>query len=371
MSRKSITAFLVVLMLCIGGIHPSFAVSSIDVNNKGIDDLKNLIPDNNDEMQGVDSDQQSMDNSQQSLNNDLQSLNLQYRTTYKQIANLEKSIEEINLNQALYTNKRDNQIVVEKYMLQVNYYKTFLLIKQLDLLNSQLSVLNLQIVVEQTKLAQGKSTALNVRVLTNQKALLVNTISEISDNIDLSKNNLKATLNMDFEDAFAPVFTIPAVSTTAIGYTLSNLRDACIARNVDVLTLDNKIKAQLNYIQKIKLVFVDSESEVTGAKSDLAKMQLNETTLKKALTIYVKQAFSQYNQTVPKVITANERNAILKDQLLVIETNHRVGDTSDLEFEQQKYEVSKQLFEINSLLVDYLNVKTLVELIDKGIYIKQ
>lgn len=357
MLKKSLTILLVVLVLSFGTFNSGVAVSNIDTNNKGIDDLKNLIPDDNAGIQGVDNDQQSLE--------------AQYKAAYKQTAALEMSLEQMSLNKVLYTNKRNNQKVIEKYILQVNYYKTCLLIKQKEILNNQLEVLNLQITVEQTKLAQGNSTELNVRDLTNQKAVLVNSISEISDNIELSKNNLKAALNMDFDDAFTPSFSIPSVSTTALGYTLTTLKADCISKNVDVLTADNNIKAQSNYILKLKLVFSDTESEVIGAKSDLSKMQMNENVLKKSLTSYVKQAFSQYNQSVPKVQTANERNGILNDQLLVIETNHQLGNTSDLEYQQQKYDVNKQLYDINSTLVDYLNIKTLVDLIDRGIYIKQ
>lgn len=374
-TKKGTTILLsTVLFLSLLGTS-AISADSIDVNNKSLDDLKNLIPDNISSLQTIDLNKQIADLQYQSLSDQLAVLTSQEAlttTTYqldslkRQEASIQSSMDPLTLNGTLYTQTRNNQKEIEKYYLQIDYYKTYLQIEQNSLLLDELDSLNKQISVEETKLALGLSTQLNVDDLNNQKDDASNQVDASTNNIELTKNNMKIRMNMGIDDSFNPSFAIPAVTSATVDYSLSGLISNCLSKNIDVLSADNNILAQNTYLTSLGKI-TGSTDEISLANANLSKMKIDQSTLKLSLTQYIKQQYANYTYLVAEVPILIDKKTILDKKLQIIENNFRNGSVSALDYNLQKLDIAKQYYSIDSSMVDYLNSKLLINLIDQGI----
>lgn len=344
----TVLSFSVMVML----ISYVYASERVNTNNS-LDELKTYVESSNLEITNTDAEQQQIEN--------------EWKESLKQAALLNHKIERLNFTKSQFAKKKANQLAVQKYALQLDYYNICLFIKQLELLQSQLAVVHLQIKVEETKLKNGLSTQLNVDELNNQKQGIQSRVEQTNSSIAMNKSNLKAKLNEATTTAFDPSFTIPSLLTDTTSFSLQSLKDNLSGNILELTEIKANISAQTNLISKLRTILHENDSYLLSAKSDLNKLQVGESLLKQKINLYIEQKYNSYSDATSSYITLVATKTIAAQKLVVLATKHQTGAISDLEYEIGKYENTKQQVDVYKAIVTQLNAKSVVDLANQGV----
>jgi uncharacterized protein YxeA len=331
--------------------------------NKSLDDLKGYVDNSNLNIQVVDS-------GQQVLESQYSETLKQYNDSRKQTALFQNQLDRLNFDKAQYPKKKEQQQMAEKYQLQVEYYNVCLSIKQLSLAQSELEVLNKQISVEQEKLNQGNSTQLTVDDLNSRKRIVQDKIASLSQSIDEGKNALKTRLNETTDVQFDPSFSIPSTVDGSDTYSLSSLRKKCEDNNIGLLQINAYIGFHSSLISSIKSCVGESDPSYGTAVSERSKLQADANVLRQQIDTYVEQQYNIFKQNLTTYSTTQERKGILNRQLDVLKNKYDNGDISELDYLSDKFLILKELNNEYSSIVDKINAKSMINLIENGIILQ-
>ncbi|HEY9062507.1 MAG TPA: hypothetical protein VIO64_18705 [Pseudobacteroides sp.] len=331
--------------------------------NKSLDDLKGYVDNSNLNVQVVDSEHQVLESRYSETIK-------QYNDSRKQTALLQNQLDRLNHDKTWYPKKKEQQQMVEKYQLQVEYYNVCLSIKQLLLAQSELEVVNKQISVEQEKLNQGDSTQLAVDDLNCRKKIVQDIIISLNQSIDEGKNALKSRLNETTAVQFDPSFSIPSTVDGSDTYSLATLRKKCEDNNIGLLQTNAYIGFHSSLVSSLRTCVGESDPSYGTAVSERSKLQADANVLKQQIDTYVEQQYNIFKQGLISYSTTQERKGILNRQLDVLKTKYDNGDISELQYLSDKFLVLKELNNGYNSIVDKINAKTMINLIENGIIIQ-
>lgn len=356
--------FISVFILIILGITVTSVYAAGRIyTNKSLDGLKEYIDDSNLNIQVLDSEYQVIESQYSEVLK-------QYNDSRKQTALIQNQLDRLNFDKAKYPKKKEQQWMAEKHQLQVEYYNVCLLIKQLSLAQSELEFVNKQILVEQEKLDQGDSTRLAVDDLISIKHIAQDKITNLGQSIDEGKSALKSRINEATDVKFDPLFGIPSTVDGSDTYSLSSLRKKCEDNNIGLLQINAYIGFHSSLISSLKTCVGESDPSYGTAVSERTKLQADANVLRQQIDSYVEQQYNNYGQCLTTYFTIQERKGILNRQLVVLKNKYDNGDISELQYLSEKFLVLKELTNEYSSIVDIINSKSMMNLIENGIILQ-
>ncbi len=350
---------IVTLGIAVTGVYAAGRIYT----NKTLDDLKGYVDNSNLNIQVVDSEQQVLESRYSETLK-------QFNDSRKQTALFQNQLDRLNFDKTQYQKKKEQQQLVEKYQLQVEYYNVCLSIKQLTLVQSELEVVNKQISVEQEKLNQGNSTQLAVDDLNSRKRQVQDKIISLTQSIDEGKNALKSRLNENTDIQFDPSFTIPSTVDGSDTYSLSALRKKCEDNNSGLVQTNAYIGFHSNLISSLKSCIGESDPSYGTAVSERSKLQADGNVLKQGIDTYVEEQYNSFKQSLVSYTTTQDRKDILNRQLDVLKMKYDNGEISELQYLSDKFLVLKELNDGYRSNVGKINAKTLINLIENGVILQ-
>jgi len=282
-----------------------------------------------------------------------------YNESRKQTALLKNQLDLLNHDLTQREVRKRQQKLIEKHMLQLEYYDVALLIKGLELSREELELLNRQIIVEEEKLNQGDSTQLAVDNLISNRSRVENEILDITKRIQQGKKAIEARLNRSRAVHPEPVFTVPVSVTNTEPYTLVELKSRHKGNNLELKRLrafivfhDDLISSLHDYIGENDPAYILAISERTVAR-------LEAEALAQRLDIHIENRYSEYRNSVEMYITLNERRSILNSQLAILEAKYHNGEISEIQYLSDRFVILTRLNEVYVANVEKINAISL------------
>lgn len=350
---------MVTLIITVAGVYAAGRIYT----NKSLDGLKEYVDNSNLSLQVVDSEQQVLESSYNEAYR-------QYNESRKQTALYQNQLDRLNFDKSSYSKKKEQQQMIEKYQLQVEYYNVCLLIKQLSLGQGELELVEKQIAVELEKLNQGNSTQLAVDDLNSRRRIVQDKITNLNQSIDTGKNALKARLNETANVQFDPSFAIPSSVDSSDTYSLSTLRIKCEDNNLSLLQANAYIGFHNTLISSLKACAGEGDYSYGTTISERSRLQADANVLKQKLDAYVEQQYNAFKQSLARYSSAKEREDILSRQLEVLKTRYDNGDISELQYLSDKFQVLKELNDGYGSIVGKINAVSLINLVENGIMLQ-
>jgi hypothetical protein len=359
----SATLLLVFLLSFSMPIHSNATESSFA--GTSLIDLKGCVDTNNLNIQEIDSQQQIL------LSNYNQTL--QQYNEYVSIGNLQEAailknqLDQENFDISQYSQKQSQQKLTQEYQFQVNYYNVCLSMQQLQLNQSQLNLVNEQIIVEEEKLKQGTSTQLNVDQLSLNKQKILDQISTLNNTISLDQDVLKTELNQPLNIQFSPSFIIPDTVDNSNTYTLLTLTQACENDNLNLLE-DNAFIGFYGTLATSLSACVDqSDPSYCNAVAEKSNTQIQADILRQQIDISAEQQYDEFSECLAAYNTSNQEKNVLNEKKLVLNAQYTSGSISELDYLTDNFSILQQLNAELSDTVNLINARTCIVLVQNGI----
>lgn len=331
--------------------------------NKNLEDLKQYVETDSLNIQIVDVEQRILEGQYNEADKQLK----EYK---KQMALQQNQVDKLNFQKLQYDKRRSQRKLIERYQLQVQYYNVCLLMRQLDFAQNELELINKQIEVEEEKLKQGLSTQLAVDDLVSRRSLASDNITSVSRAVELGKSEMKVKLNENKDIVFNPNFTIPSEAAGQDSYTLTGLTNSCKSNNLQLIEANAYAGYQNALADSIKSYVGETDSAYLTVSAELMKMRLSATAIDQSLGLYVEQQYNSFRDSLNHYNSMIGRKAVLSRQLQVIEERYNAGQISQLDRLNQRYNVLKELLDVDKAVVDKLNAGVMIGLVEQGIQIK-
>jgi len=290
-----------------------------------------------------------------------------YNESRKQTALLKNQLDMLNHDLTQREVRERRQKLIEKHMLQLEYYDVTLLIKRLELSQEELELVNKQIIVEQEKLNQGDSTQLAVDNLMSNRRRVENEILDITNRIEIGKKAIETRLNRRQAVHPKPVFTIPVSVIHTDPYTLVELKSSHKGNNLELKRLRAFVVSHDDLISSLKDYVGENDQAYILAISERTVAQLEAETLTQRLDIYIENRYGEYRNSVESYKTHNERRSILNSQLAILEAKYHNGEISELQYLSDRFVVLTGLNEVYAANAKKINAISLMNLIENGI----
>ena len=136
----------------------------------------------------------------------------QYRSVVKGQIGMMKSLEQMALQQKQLETKKENQILLEKYKLQLDYYNSYIMNKQIELLKKDIENLSNQLEVENVKKDLDMTTDLTIETIEGQLRNMKLSSLKLENGAELLLESLKTKLNIPVEEKLNIELNLPQLN---------------------------------------------------------------------------------------------------------------------------------------------------------------
>jgi len=353
---KTVTTVIVMTSIAVTGVYAAGRIYT----NRPLDELKRYVDNRNLNIQVVDTQLMLLD----ARHSETTRL---YNESKKQTAILKNQIDRLNHDRMQHPKKMEQQKLIERHKLQIEYYRVCLLIKRLELTHRELELTENQIIVEEEKLNLGDSTQFAVDDLRNRQRQVQENIVNLIDSIKQGENTLKARLNERTDVQFDPLFVIPSVVDVRVDYTLEELKTMCRNNNLSIIQLSAYIGFDNTLISSIGNYVGTSDPAYSVAVSERSSLKVELELLNQQIDIYVEGQYNAFKQSHSIFDTLQERKGILNRQLDLLTAKFDVGDLSELQYLTERFLILKMMNDVYVANVELINALSVIDLIENGI----
>lgn len=356
---KRVVIIAVISLLMVTSVYAATRVYT----NKSVTELQAYLETGNANLQVVDAEQAL------SQSKYLESVKL-YNDARKQTALLKNQMDRLNYDNQLFPKKREQQRLLEKHRLQVNYYSVCLAQRSLEVIESELAMLAKQILVEEEKLLQGDSTQLKVDELKQKKIQAETTKAATQATIEQNKNLLRASLNATTEQAFDPAYVIPESAEGTDSYDSAQLKKTFKDRSLSVLQLKATIGLYDPLLTSLKECVGEADLTYGQTQSEKAKALADLQVLNQTIDAYVERSYNQYKQALANYTVQQANKGLNLSKQVVLNTKYASGDISELQYLTEQYLLKKEMYGVNAAIVDKINAQSLMVLLINGMIVE-
>ncbi len=288
---------------------------------------------------------------------------------FKQQLNMMQSMEALKLQQKQLPQKIENEIALEKFTLQKDYYTLCMLDQQLQQLKQDLANTRKSLDLERTKVGLNLSTQLNVTALENQERALSLSVQQMENTINMAIDDLKTKVGIPLEEGLNIELKIPTDSVLK-DYSLSKLLTQFKEKNLELESIKSQSSVLKTVYERSKLAYDKENNKIRIAELEYQQSLLDEAALEKDLEAYVKQVYYQYLQAKNDLFHKKLSQKLYEDNERILDIKFGQGLISELTYTLQKQEAQKFYVEVKQAVVTYENMKKQIELVEKGIIVK-
>lgn len=310
-----------------------------------------------------------------------------YDNLIDQKISMMKSFENMKYEKSQLDKKKKNKIEVLKYNLQKDYYNILIMKKELELLEGDIKNLNKQLDIEKLKAQLDSTTVVNYLSLQKQLEKLQLQKQKLENSLMLATDSLRTKLYFEPEDVVNINYELPKIPR-GTDYDLENIITKFKTQNMSLNAAEFNKKVLEEVYKEIKRIYEDPEKidedenfvrvevkddeEDNSNKVELAKLELTEAELdykmlEQNLELYVKQVYYNYKEALINLEDKLDSKNIIRLKGKEIESRYKTGMISELEYQIQKQELKRELFEIDKAIIQFVNAKSLIDLACKGI----
>lgn len=328
--------------------------------NKTIDELKTYVDDSNLNIKSEDSEYLVMEGRY----NELVS---QKNENLKKTALLQNQIDRLNFTKGQHHIKREQIKLIEKHLLQTEYYNVCMLIKQSELAQSELEAAEKMVTEIEEKFRQGDATKLEVDDAISKRKQAKDRVDVLKYSIEQEENSLKIRLNENNAEQFTPKFTIPSEVEDNDHYTIESLKKNCTEGNLQLLQMNAYIGFHNTLIENLKSCAGENDASYQLALSERSKMQVEADILKQKIQQYAEKQFNNLKSCRLNYNTSVLRKPILIQKLDKLKIKYSEGIISEAEYLSSKNQVLKELLDADNAVVALINALSLADLVNNGI----
>ncbi len=305
------------------------------------------------------------------------------RNIVKSLANSEKTLEPVMLQQKQAQQLKANQIGNAKYAIQTDYYNLYVMNKQLELAKGDYENTLKLLDTEKLKANYGMTTRINIEDLESKKRTLESSINDLNNNIELATENMKTKLNIQVENNLDIKYLLPDIEDTK-SYNLVVLLSNFRANNTDLQSQQLNTRIYKDISEKISIAYSvdydlfltpkplndEDRALVTSSNLDYQKAQIDEQTVNRNMESNVKKVYFQYKKAVLDLNSAKENKKLLEQKKIVAEANYNQGQISKLQYDLQIQDLNRSLLDVDKAVIAFENAKVLIDMVNQGIYVK-
>ena len=292
-------------------------------------------------------------------------LDNQSRDLLRQSVVLDGQINALASQKSLIPLKIQQEELLAEFQLQGEYYNVCLLIQNGNLLDQQSNLLDKQIQVEETKLTLGETTQNAVDLLhASREAVLQSCIAN-----QTQINHCKAAieLKIDTSGAYSPDFMIPEFIHESNTMSVTDLQNQLVSNNVSLMEHEEAVSNQVILRDSLKNIGGDNDSYYLEAAAQYDLLIANRETYRSQLLLLVNSKYNEYIAAEAQYTAMIAIRSPLMDQLNILDTMYAQGEISELECLSAKYEVQKNLLEINVAIISKANLLSEIDLLANGV----
>ena len=290
-----------------------------------------------------------------------------YKVLVKQEVAMSKNMESLVLMGKQATKKKEQEIERQKYALQKEYLNIVYLSQQRDLMNTRLKNLEKDIEIEKIKKDMSLTTQYYLENLENQVKTLAFNLMHMDINIESAIEALKTKLGYSIEEEFDIKLEIVQMGTPRSPIGLSRLSNDFTSNNLDLQLLRNNVVVQKDILEKMTDVYEADELELEKAQltyeEDILKLKKTERSYEAA----VKNAYYSYLRANENHNLQLENKRLAEEKHKQAEAQFKAGLISQRQLENAKYDLDQFMLDFNKTLIDFMNIRTEVDLLTRGI----
>ena len=307
----------------------------------------------------------------------------QYRNRVREDVQLTQSVEPVIFELNNVGTRKENSIAKSEYALQVDYYKLVSLNRELELLNKDIEIMEKRISIDQRSGSMGTVTTAVIEE--NEKKLrdLQKQKRQLENNLESAIENMKTKLNIDVNRDLNIRYNMPTVSTLK-SYKLQDSINQFMKNNLELALINLNVDIKDRVFNKLTMAFErleeyneneitlkqqeDEQTQIKIAEIEHQKIQIQQYNLERSLEQYAKQTYFEYQlarDTLFDNILFN--NNLYQNKMNKIQEQLKQGIISEFEYESQKQQLNKELNKLENDIITYLNTKSKIELLLKGI----
>ena len=292
-------------------------------------------------------------------------LDNQSRDLLRQSAVLDGQIKALASQKSLIPLKIQQEELLAEFQLQGEYYNVCLLMQNGYLLDQQSNLLNKQIQVEETKLALGETTQNAVDLLHASREALLQ--SRIANQAQISYSKASIELKIDTSGTYSPDFIIPEFINESNTMSVADLQNHLVLNNVSMMEHDEAVSNQIILRDSLKSIGGENDSYYLEAAAQYDLLIANREAYRSQLLLQVSSKYNEYIAAEAQYAAMIASRSALMDQLSILDTMYTQGEISELECLSAKYEVHKNLLEINVAIISKANLSSEMDLLANGI----